>query len=63
MAGPTFRRIRGIGALLVGVLALGFAGYILVRPAALERPTLVAALLVVTAVAALWQANGLLRDG
>jgi hypothetical protein len=61
MTGPTVRRIRGAVALAVGVLALGFAGYIVAAPDAFERPTLVAILLVVTAAVALWQAKGLLR--
>jgi hypothetical protein len=61
MGGTTIRRLRGVSALFVGLFALVVAGYVGVVPDAVERPLVVAGLLVVTAIVAFWQANSLLR--
>jgi hypothetical protein len=48
-------------ALLVALGALAFAGYVGLGAGEFERPNVVAALLVLTALVALWQANAVLR--
>jgi hypothetical protein len=60
-ASPLRRRLRGALALLVALGALAFAGYVGLGAGEFERPNVVAALLVLTALVALWQANAVLR--
>jgi membrane protein implicated in regulation of membrane protease activity len=61
MANSTARWLRGVTTLIVGVVALAATGYVSVTPGEFERPLLVAALLVVTALLAFWQARRHLR--
>lgn len=58
---PVRRRVRGIAALLVAIGAFTFAAYVSFGSTAFRRPTLVAVLLVVTALVGLWQAKTVLR--